>query len=100
MHMHCLTKPGAMEHCDRAIIRPFLGECQQSQCCLWALEPTGRSLAIWRHCHGHGNRPDCCVVMLQMMSRGQQVYSEVDGMTAMLGYQTANAGCCKVQMAC
>mmetsp|Transcript_32132 Transcript_32132/g.91142 ORF Transcript_32132/g.91142 Transcript_32132/m.91142 type:complete len:164 (+) Transcript_32132:95-586(+) len=33
---------------------------------------------------------------LPMINGGQQVYSEVDGMTAMLGYQTANAGCCKV----
>jgi len=35
---------------------------------------------------------------LPMIHGGQNVYSEVDGMTALLGYKTQNAGCCKVIM--
>lgn len=37
-----------------------------------------------------------CLLNVQMMNGGQQVYSEVDGISALLGYKTANAGCCKV----
>lgn len=29
-------------------------------------------------------------------TENQQVYSEVDGLSVLMGFQTANAGCCKV----
>ncbi|MEW5302027.1 MAG: hypothetical protein WDW38_008656 [Sanguina aurantia] len=39
---------------------------------------------------------DPCSGLPMLHTENQQVYSEVDGLSVLMGFQTANAGCCKV----
>ena len=68
-------------------------------CALWTWGVLGgdwgeaRLAACVSHCPHH----DTHKTQKQMLhSNGQTVYPEVEGLSILLGYRTANAGCCKV----
>jgi hypothetical protein len=58
----------------------------------WAVALCGRLSSAGYWC----DYIDPCSGLPMMHKEGQTPYSEVEGLTVLLGYRTANAGCCKV----